>query len=137
MRVVVSPARKPWSRLFGAADLIAALVIGVGVFAGLPARWSPVDVPAAILVGLLGASGVLLVLGHPRALIVARIAAYVALAAGLVLVLLLALSASWLSGVYGPVGRGGALLLGLVAALVVPYLVFLPSAQLLWLGDRR
>lgn len=137
MRVVVSPARKPWSRLFGAADLIAALVIGVGVFAGLPARWSPVDVPAAILVGLLGASGVLLVLGHPRALIVARIAAYAALAAGLVLVLLLALSASWLSGVYGPVGRGGALLLGLVAALVVPYLVFLPSAQLLWLGDRR
>jgi hypothetical protein len=34
------------------------------------------------------------------------------------------------------VGRGGALLLVLVAALVVPYLLLLPAAQLLWIGPR-
>lgn len=124
-------------RLFGGADLVAAAVIAVGVFRGLPARWAPVDVPSAIVAGLLGVSGVLLVMRHPRALPVARIAAFAALAAGLVLVTLLAIAASWLFGVYGPVGRGGALLLVLVAALVLPYLVFLPAAQLLWARSTR
>ena len=33
-------------RLFGAADLAASLLVLVGVFAGLPARWLPVDVGA-------------------------------------------------------------------------------------------
>ncbi len=127
---------RPWARLFGAADLFAAVVIALGVFRGLPARWAPVDVPAAILVGLLGAAGVLLVVRHQVAIKVARIASFAALVAGLLVVTLLAVSASWLSAVYGPVGRGGALLLALVAALVLPYLVFLPVAQLLWIGGR-
>jgi hypothetical protein len=56
-----------------------------------------------------------------------------ALALGLALVTWLALTASWLSGVYGPVGRGGALLLAFVAALALPYLVVLPAVQLVWL----
>lgn len=137
MRAVTDSAPKPWMRLFGGADLVAAAVIAVGVFRGLPARWAPVDVPSAIVAGLLGVSGVLLVMRHPRALPVARIAAFAALAAGLVLVTLLAIAASWLFGVYGPVGRGGALLLVLVAALVLPYLVFLPAAQLLWARSTR
>ena len=60
-------------------------------------------------------------------------AAALALAFGVALVTTLALTASWLSGVYGPVGRSGALLLTLVAALALPYLVVLPAAELLWL----
>jgi hypothetical protein len=48
----------------------------------------------------------------------------------------LALTASYLSGVYGPVGRGGAVILTLSAALALPYLVLLPVAQLVWLGPR-
>jgi hypothetical protein len=50
----------------------------------------------------------------------------------------LALTASYLSGIYGPVGKGGALILVLVAALALPYLVVLPASQLVWLrGERR
>jgi hypothetical protein len=48
-------------------------------------------------------------------------------------VTVLAVTASWLSGVYGPVGAGGAVVLVLVAALALPYLVVLPVVQLVWL----
>ena len=49
---------------------------------------------------------------------------------GLLLVGALAISASFLMGIYGPVGRGGAVILVLVAALAVPYLVVAPALQL-------
>jgi hypothetical protein len=67
----------------------------------------------------------------------ARIAAVIALVVGLGLVSALSLTASYLSGIYGPVGRGGALILILVAALALPYLVVLPAVQLVWLGPLR
>jgi hypothetical protein len=65
-----------------------------------------------------------------------RVAAGALLVVGLALVAGLALTASYLIGIYGPVGRGGAIILVLVAALVLPYLVVLPLAELLWLGNR-
>ena len=49
----------------------------------------------------------------------------------------LVLTASWLAGVYGPVGRGGAMIFGLVAAMVLPYTILLPAAELLWLGPPQ
>jgi len=128
--------RKPWSRLFGVADLAAAFVVLLGVFAGLPSRWLPIDLACGLLGGLFFASGVALLANHRTAPLLARIAAFAALGVGMLLVLALGVSASWLAGVYGPVGRGGALLLVLVAALIVPYLLLLPAAQLLWLGPR-
>jgi hypothetical protein len=60
-----------------------------------------------------------------------------ALALGLLVVSLLAMTAGWLSGVYGPVGKGGAVVLVLVAALALPYVIVLPSAELVWLRARR
>jgi hypothetical protein len=121
---------------FGIANGIATLLLAAGVFAGLPARFWPVDVGAAALTALLAASGAGLLLRASWAARVARAAALVALAVGLVLVATLALTASYLSGIYGPVGRGGAFILVLVAALALPYLVILPAAQLVWLGPR-
>jgi len=64
---------------------------------------------------------------------VARAASAVALALGLFLVTVLAVTASWLSGVYGPVGAGGAIILTLVAVMALPYLVVLPVVELVWL----
>jgi len=61
------------------------------------------------------------------------VASPVALALGLFLVSVLAVTASWLSGVYGPVGAGGAIILTLVAVLALPYLVVLPVVELVWL----
>ena len=63
----------------------------------------------------------------------ARVASTVTLVLGLLLVGTLAVTVSYLRGIYGPVGRGGALILTLVTALVLPYLVVLPG-QLVWLG---
>jgi hypothetical protein len=64
--------------------------------------------------------------------------AALSLACGLALTIALIVSASFLAGVYGPVGSGGVVLFTLLVALVVPYLVALPLAQFLWLrGQRR
>jgi hypothetical protein len=122
--------------VFGVVDLLVAAVVLFGVFVALPMRWWPVDTGAVALAALELAAGVGLLARTGWAERVARVAAAVALALGLLLVSLLAVTASWLSGVYGPVGKGGAVVLGLVAALTVPYLVVLPFVQLVWLRPR-
>jgi hypothetical protein len=122
---------------FGVANLITALLVAGGVFVGLPARWAPLDGVAGVVALLEMASGVGLVTRAPWGSGAARAASTVALAAGLFAVTSLAVAASWLSGVYGPVGTGGSIILALVAALVLPYLVVLPCAELVWLGVPR
>jgi hypothetical protein len=121
---------------FGAANVLAAGLVALGVFRGLPARFWPVDLGAATVSVLLVVSGAALLGNARRAPLLARIASGVALALGLLAFAALVLTASWLWGVYGPVGKGGAALFLLVAALVLPYLVALPIAELLWLGRR-
>ena len=120
--------------VFAALDVVAALLVVLGVFAGLPARWWPVDVGAALVAAALAACAAGLALEAPWARRLARIGLAAVLAIGLSLVAALALTASYLSGIYGPVGKGGSVILVLVAALVLPYLVGLPVAQLAWLG---
>jgi hypothetical protein len=124
------------SVFFGAADVLTGAIVAVGVFVALPARWWPVDVGAALLAVLDVIAGLAILARVPWAARVVRAACAVALALGLFTVTAAAVTASWLSGVYGPVGKGGALILGLVAALVLPYLVALPLAQLVWLRPR-
>jgi hypothetical protein len=123
--------------VLGVADALSALVIAVGVFGGLPSRWLPIDGPAAILAGMevVSAAGLLSGAGWGRAL--GRATAALALGVGLAVCTALALTAGWLRGVYGPVGAGGAVILGLVAALVLPYLVALPAVQVVWLAPAR
>jgi hypothetical protein len=122
---------------FGVADVLTAAVVGLGVFVALPGRWWPVDVPAALLTALELAAGVALFARAAWAERLARVACFVALSLGLFTVTVLAVTASWLSGVYGPVGRGGAIVLALVALLALPYVVVLPMVQLVWLRPRR
>ncbi len=115
------------------ADLLTAALVAFGVFVGLPTRWWPVDGAALVLVAVELGAGIGLLAGTSWAVRTARIAGVMALAMGLFTVTVLALTASWLSGVYGPVGHGGAIVLALVAVLVFPYLVVVPVVQLLWL----
>jgi hypothetical protein len=119
---------------FGFLDLLAACLVAIGVFRGLPSRAWAVDGCAAAVTLLLAVSGVGLMLGTRWAPRVARATSIVVLVIGLALVATLALTASYLAGIYGPVGKGGAVILVLVAALGLPYLVALPASQLLWLG---
>ena len=126
-------ARHPW---LGGADLLAgALVLG-GVWVALPARWWPVDVVGTLLGAAFVVTGVGLLVGAPWSERAGVLVGRVALAVGLALVTLLAVTASHLAGLYGPVGRGGALILAVVGLLVVPYLVLLPVAQLVTLRKR-
>ena len=122
---------------FGTVDLISAILVYFGVFEGLPARYWLVDGGAALVIALFAGAGFGLLTDAKWALRASLAASVVALVLGLALVSTLALTASYLSGVYGPVGKGGALILGLVAALALPYLVAVPLAQLAWLGQRR
>jgi hypothetical protein len=119
--------------VFGIADLVTAAVLVIGVFVGLPSRWAPVDATAILLTGAQVAAGVGLLASKSWAPRVARAASALALALGLALITVVAVTASWLSGVYGPVGAGGAVVLVLVAALALPYLVVMPVVQLVWL----
>jgi hypothetical protein len=119
--------------VFGIADLLTATVVGLGVFVALPARWWPVDVAAAVLAALELAAGAGLMARTAWGERAARAASAVALALGLFVVTVLAVTASWLSGVYGPVGAGGAVIPTLVGVMILPYLVVLPVVQLVWL----
>lgn len=123
--------------VLGAADALTAGLVLFGVFVALPARWWPVDTAAAALAAVEIAAAIGILAPAPWAGRVARTASVIALGVGLSTASALALTASWLSGVYGPVGRGGAIVLAFVATLVLPYLVVLPIAQLLWLGSDR
>jgi hypothetical protein len=119
--------------VFGIADLLTAAGVGLGVFVALPARWWPVDWVAGGLTVLELAAGIGLLMGAAWSERVARAASAVALGAGLFTITILALTASWLSGVYGPVGAGGAMILALVGTLALPYVVVLPVVELVWL----
>ena len=121
---------------FGLVNLSTAALLFVGVFVELPARWWPVDVGTSLLVVLEVVAAVGLMVGARWGVLLARVAAATALLLGLSAVSLLAVTASWLAGVYGPVGKGGGAVLGLVAALVFPYCVLLPAVELWWLRER-
>jgi len=119
--------------VFGIADLLTATVVGLGVFLALPARWWPVDSAAALVTTFELVAGVGLLRGAAWGERMARAASAAALAMGLLAVSILAVTASWLGGVYGPVGAGGAIILALVAVLAIPYLLVLPAVELVWL----
>ncbi len=122
--------------LCAVGSFTSALVALGGVFLGLPARWAPVDVTAVIVAIACAASGALMAANKGPAVRVARAVNLGVLALGLVLVIVLAATAGYLSGNYGPVGKGGAGVLVVVALLAVPYLIALPGAQLLYLGKK-
>jgi len=121
---------------FGVANAGVAALVAWSVFRGLPTRWWVVDDGAFVIVALMAASSVALLTNHRLAEPITRAAAAVTLLLGLVLFATLALTASWLYGVYGPVGKGGGALFALVALMVFPYLVVLPAALLAWVGPR-
>ncbi|HEY2368487.1 MAG TPA: hypothetical protein VGH87_18950 [Polyangiaceae bacterium] len=123
--------------LCAAGSFTSAVVIAGGVFLGLPARWAPVDVTAAIMAIACAASGAMMAAGRGPKERVARIVNAIVLVLGLGLVIVLAATAGYLSGIYGPVGKGGAGVLVVVALLAIPYLIALPGAQLLYLGPRK
>lgn len=122
--------------VFGIGNLLVSALVAWGVFRGLPTRWWLVDGGAIVVVALMGSSGAALVSDHRWKETLTRIASAVVLVLGLALFATLAITASWLAGVYGPIGKGGAAIFVLVSALVLPYLVVLPAVELACVGPR-
>ena len=123
--------------LVAATQLFVAAVLGAGIWLALPARWWPVDVGGSALALACVGGAIGLVVGRPWGILLARVASWALLVSGCVTVTALAFSVAHLFGLYGPVGAGGSLLLGTIAALIVPYLVGLPALQLRWLTRGR
>jgi len=108
---------------------LGLLLLG-GIWIALPARWWPVDTVGSALAAAftLGSLGLLLRKRWGRLL--SLIACWLTLLGGMAAVTALCFTAAHLSGLYGPVGAGGALLMVSVAALLLPYLIALPVLQL-------
>lgn len=109
---------------------LLSVMLGGGVWFALPARWLPVDVVGTALAVGCAAAATTLARGLPFADRLSRVVSWSLLVCGGATATSLAWTAAHLAGLYGPVGAGGALLLGAVAALVIPYLVGLPALQL-------
>lgn len=122
---------------FAVCDLVTAGLLVLGLFVGVPIRYAPIDALGALVTVALVVAALALAVRARRAELIVRACSGFVLFVGLVLFALLAGSASHLAGVYGPIGKGSALILILVAALVVPYLLALPAAQLVWIHRRR
>ena len=105
----------------------------VGVWLALPARYWPIDLAGSALALLCLASGAGLLARRAWGARLARVTSWIALVSGLALVTALGSTIAHLAGSYGPVGAGGAALMGTIALLVLPYLVGLPLLHLAWL----
>jgi hypothetical protein len=123
----MSPAK---AKLIAASQLLLAVLIAAGVWLALPARWLWVDLPLTALALGCALIGVGMFMRAPWAVRWARLLLWIELGCGTLIVSLLCLSIAQLAGSYGPVGAGGALLMGTIAALIVPYLVVLPALLL-------
>ena len=120
----------------GCTQGILALLILGGIWLALPARWLWVDIPGTLLgLGSAAAAGALFSRAAWAGKLV-RAVLWAELILGSTLVTLLGMSIAQLAGAYGPVGSGGALLMGTIAALILPYLVVFPVLQLRWLRER-
>lgn len=122
-------------RAVAGAQLLVATLLLIGIWAALPARYLPVDGLGTLLGSVYVVSAIGLLLGKTWARMLARIVSWAALVLGALAFSLLAMVAAHLSGLYGAVGDGGALLMGTVAALLLPYLVGFPLLQLAWLRE--
>lgn len=121
----------------GVADIFAGACLWLGIWLGLsPRSWWVHGVGSVVSLALL-LIGVALVTGFPWAFRVARWVSWGVLSVGASLVTALAWTVSYLAGVYGPVGQGGALILAVVALLLLPYLVVLPAVHVVALRPRR
>jgi hypothetical protein len=124
------------SRAFAIGNGLLAVLVGVGVFAGLPVRYWVVDGSAGALAALLLLSALGLVRKSPWRWRVLRASALCELAIGLCAIAALALGVSYLGGIHNDVGRNALVASLAGSALLFPYLIVYPALQLLWVHAR-
>jgi hypothetical protein len=123
--------------IFGVLNGLVALILLVGVFGLMQPRFWAVDVPSGLLAAVELVSAIALCARRPWALRALSLAAWVTFVGGLLLVGLIVLTMVFLRSVHGEDGLVATAVSGLVVALLVPYTLLLPVAQLLWLKARQ
>jgi len=120
--------------VFCAGNLVSAAALTWVVIAALPARWWVVDTAALIAIAAYVVAGAAWLCPSPACIRLARAGAAICLMLGMLLLASVLLSISWLSGIYGPIGAGGAALFTIVALLTIPYAIAWPLAQCIYAG---
>ena len=118
------------------AQLMAGAALLFCLWTALPTRYLPVDILGSAVGGLLVMGGLGLAIGRPWGRKLGIVAAAVTTLLGTVAIVALAFGIGELAGLYGPVGMGGATIMGLVAALLFAYFVALPALGLAVLLGR-
>lgn len=116
--------------LLAAYSLLLSALLGFAVLRLLPVRVLPFDLAVGFVALHRLVVGIGLFHGGERAVRFARISAVLTLAFGLFVTTSLLVSVASVAGVYDSVGNGAAIAFGIVAALVVPYLVVFPALEL-------
>jgi hypothetical protein len=124
-------------RAVAIADLVFGALLAVLPWVALPARVSIVDGGATGLGILHLVAGAGLLTGRAWADRFARAAAWVLIGAGGAGLVALAISASFLWGVYGDVGRAGAVTIAAAIAVLVPYVFAYPILALVAMRETQ
>lgn len=117
-------------KFYGALDVAFAVLYAWFGFVLTPGRSTAFNLALALVCVVLAASGVGLIAGVRFGRTLARVACWMLLAFSAVVVALLVASSAYLHGIYGPLGKGMAMLTLLVAALVLEAFALLPLFQL-------
>jgi hypothetical protein len=124
-------------KTYGILDLaFAALYLWLGFWV-VPGRSMAFNLALGAVSLLLALAGVGLVAGARWGRTAAIVASSVLLAFAAIAVMGMVASSAYLRGVYGPLGRGMALLCLVIAAVVVEAFALLPLFQLRFLLGRR
>jgi hypothetical protein len=121
------------ARMYGALDLVFAALYAWFGFVFTPGRSAVFNAALALVVAVLALAGLGLLTGVRWARAVAVLASILLLTFAAVVVSLLVASSAYLSGIYGAIGRGMAVITMIIAAVVVEAFALLPLFQLRFL----
>jgi hypothetical protein len=117
-------------KLYGALDVAFAALYAWFGFVLTPGRSTAFNLALALVCSLLAAGGVGLVAGARWSRMLATVACWALLVFSAVVVALLVAASAYLHGIYGPLGKGMAMMTLVVAALVLEAFALLPLFQL-------
>ncbi|HEY4106796.1 MAG TPA: hypothetical protein VGM44_23005 [Polyangiaceae bacterium] len=121
---------------FAALNALVALILLVAVFGLLKVRFWGIDLPAAMISLAEIVSAVALFRRLPWAMRALAVSAWITFVLGLILVGLIVLTMVFLRSIHGEDGLAATAISGLIVALIVPYTLVVPAAQLLWLKQQ-
>lgn len=129
-------ARDPRIVVYAGFDFVMALLYAVVLFGVVPSRHGWVQALSVLVVGAAVLMGAAMVIRRTWSWWLGVGSCIALLALGVTFLVLIVVSAAFLSGVYGSFGQAGALLALVAAALLIELVALLPAFQLKFLMTR-